>query len=209
MTSVATHNAKLISSLYTHHNFTWTDRQADKCRRLENNLKPLISVVWILIILLMKIGNPGSFMFNLCYISSICIAVTVHLTVWNMFSWAIAVIFSPFVSLRSILTAAVQAKDVLCVSQDSLCGGPLSLHGRVESPAGGVWRADKESRSRSYPSGTGFQVPLDLCCGVFHGVLQNPVRHLPKGQAGELTLLFFILTWKSLEISSIMISFTQ
>lgn len=142
----------------------------------------------------MKIGNPGSFMFNFCYISSICIAVTVHLTVWNMFSWAIAVsFFFPFVSLRSILYADVQAKDVLCVSQDSLCGGPLSLHGRVESPAGGVWRADKESRSRCYPSGTGFQVSLDLCCGVFHGVLQNPVRHFPKGQAGELTPFLFSL----------------
>lgn len=144
-------------------------------------------------------------MLKFCYMSGVSTIGTT--SVWNPFILDNCLNFSSCFSLRSIPTADVQAKDVLCVSQDSLCRGPLSLHGRVESAAGGVWCADKESRSRRDPSGTCFQVPVDLCCGVFHGVLQNPVRYLPQGQTGECPAFVFILTWA--EISFIAFGFNQ
>lgn len=85
---------------------------------------------------------------------------------------------------RSGHTANLQNEDVRSVSQDGLCGGPLSLHVRVESSAGGVRRADEESSSRGYSFGPCVQVPVDLCCGVLHGVLPDPLRYLSKGQTG-------------------------
>lgn len=69
----------------------------------------------------------------------------------------------------------LQNKDVLGLSQDGLCRGPLSLHGRVKSAAGGVRRDDEESSSRGYSFGARVQVPVDLRCGVLHGVLPDPL----------------------------------
>lgn len=87
---------------------------------------------------------------------------------------------------RSIHPAEFQIEDVFSVSQDRVCGGPLSLHGRVQSAAGGMWRGDKESSSGAHSFGPRVQVPLDLCCGMLHGVLPDTVWYLSKGQTGQL-----------------------
>lgn len=87
---------------------------------------------------------------------------------------------------RSIYPTGLQIEDVFCVSQNRVCGGPLSLHGRVQSAAGGVWRGDKESSSGAYSFGSCVQVPLDLCGGMLHGILPDTVWYLSKGQTGQL-----------------------
>lgn len=95
------------------------------------------------------------------------------------------IVFFPLYHSRSIFPPGFQNEDVFCVSQNRVCGGPLPLHGRVQSAAGGVWCGDKESRSGADSSGSCVQVPLDLCGGMLHGVLPDTVWYLSKGQTGQ------------------------
>lgn len=94
--------------------------------------------------------------------------------------------FFPLYHCRTIFPPGFQNEDVFCVSQNRVCGGPLSLHGRVQPAAGGVWCGDKESRSGADSFGSCVQVPLDLCGGMLHGVLPDTVWYLSKGQTGQL-----------------------
>lgn len=95
-------------------------------------------------------------------------------------------------SFRSHIFAVLQNEDVLSGAQDRLCSGPLSLHGRVQSSAGGVWRADKEQSSGCHSFGPCVQVFVDLCRGVLHGVLPDPLRCLSEGQTGKCLCFYFI-----------------
>lgn len=92
----------------------------------------------------------------------------------------------PLYHYRSIYPTRFQIEDVFCVSQNRVCGGPLSLHGGVQSAAGGVWRGDKESSSGAHSFGSCVQVPLDLCGRMLHGILPDTIWYLSKGQTGQL-----------------------
>lgn len=80
-----------------------------------------------------------------------------------------------------------QDEDVRSLSQDCFCGGPLPLHGRVQPAAGGVWHPYQEPRPGCDPPGTYLQIPVDMCCGVFHGILPDSLWCLSGWETGEFS----------------------